>query len=60
MVYGAVSANCLYTIVAAAPADKASQPVPVLSVFGVPVPPILVVPVYEVPAMVCAVASPEI
>ena len=47
-------------MVAPAPADKASQPVPVLSVVGVPVPPILVVPVYETPAMVCAVAKPEI
>ena len=52
-VYGAESANCLYTIVAAAPGVRSNQPVVVAKVLGVPVPPTLVVPVYAVPAMVC-------
>ena len=51
-VYGAESANCLYTMVAAPPGVRSKKPVVVAKVLGVPVPPTLVVPVYTVPAMV--------
>ena len=47
-----MSANCLYTIVAAPPGVRSKKPVVVARVLGVPVPPLLVVPVYTVLAMV--------
>jgi len=50
-VYGAVSANWRYSCVSVV--VNPYQPVVVVNVFGVPVPPILVVPVYAVLAMVC-------
>ena len=38
---------------------RSYQPVVVAKVVGVPVPPTLVVPVYEVPAMTCVAVPPE-
>ena len=38
--------------------DKSYHPVVVAKVLGVPVPPDLVVPVYEVPTIVCGLSTP--
>jgi hypothetical protein len=57
-VYGAVSANCLYIVVA--DVVKAYAPVAVVKVVGVPVPPVFVVPVYATAAIVLLAAAPVI